>query len=205
MTSIGNDAFTVGTAAVAAGGANIIAQKKNAIISAATTTKDAFVKGAKASVTKEPYVNLAKAAYKPVEKMKGWGRKIKEAFKNSATIQEALRKLKDDTREVTIQRIKNLKAEKLMKKLDNKRISQMAKDSAFNISEESNKYFAKNGIKFPTLKNKIKDFGTKTIDKVKSVNWKRAGKYAVVAAGIATALVVAKNLLFSKNEDVEEV
>ena len=43
MTSIGNDAFTVGTAAVAAGGANIIAQKKNAIISAATTTKDAFV------------------------------------------------------------------------------------------------------------------------------------------------------------------
>ena len=205
MTSIGNDAFTVGTAAVAAGGANIIAQKKNAIISVATTTKDAFVKGAKASVTKEPYVNLAKAAYKPVEKMKGWGRKIKEAFKNSATIQEALRKLKGDTREVTIQRIKNLKAEKLMKKLDNKRISQMAKDSAFNISEESNKYFAKNGIKFPTLKNKIKDFGTKTIDKVKSVNWKRAGKYAVVAAGIATALVVAKNLLFSKNEDVEEV
>ena len=203
--TIGNDAFTIGTAAVAAGGANIVAQKKEAIKTAFGAVEDAFVKGAKAARTKEPYINFAKAVYAPIEKVKGWGSKIKNAFKNSATMQEALSKLKGDFRDVTAQRIKNLKAENLMRKLDKERVAQMAKDSAFNISEESNAYFAKNGIKFPTLKGKLKDLGTTALNKAKAINWRKAGKYAGVAAAIATAAVVAKNLLFSSKDDVEEI
>ena len=205
MTTIGNDAFTIGTAAVAAGGANIIAQKQNAITSALGATKDTFVKGAKATVKKETYVNMAKAAYKPIEKVKGWGSKIKEAFKNSATIQQALSKLKGDYRDVTVERIKNLKAEALMKKLDKERVAKMAKDSAFNISKESNEYFAKNGIKFPRIKDKVKNLASKTLNKVNSIKWKTVGKYAGVGAILATTLVVAKNIFFPSNDDFEEI
>ena len=148
--TIGNDSFTNGTAAVAAGGANIVAQKKDVIKSALTTTSDAFVTGTKATIKKETYTKFA------------------------AGLKDALRKTVDKE---TYKKIGNV------------------------ISEATKK-----AIKKDTYKGLFdKKTYTALANKLTAINWKRAGKYAGVAAGVATALVLAKNFFFSSNNDVEEI
>ena len=64
MTSIKNDAFTVGTAALAAGVTNIAAQKNPFIKKVLSTTADAFIKSAKATVKADTYKKAASKAGK---------------------------------------------------------------------------------------------------------------------------------------------
>ena len=218
--TIGNDAFTIGTAAVAAGGANIIAQKKDVINAVMAPAKDAFVNVAEVAKTKTPYVNF--------------GRNIKVIFVNfknnimSCIKGNPLKKAKDKLvfpffykgeqykewadvvgKQAALDNA--AKAKKVMEEVAKTKADILAKESAF-ATPEAAKYFEKHAASIPgkkgfikTAKEVVKEAGSKALNKAKSINWKRAGKYAGVAAAIATALVVAKNLLFSSKDDVEEI
>ena len=61
MTSIKNDAFTIGTAAVAAAGTNVAYQNRAAIKKALNPVVDTVVKTAKATVKGDTYVKAGKA------------------------------------------------------------------------------------------------------------------------------------------------
>ena len=61
MTSIKNDAFTIGTAAVAAAGTNVAYQNRAAIRKALNPVVDTVVKTAKATVKGDTYVKAGKA------------------------------------------------------------------------------------------------------------------------------------------------
>ena len=145
MTTIGNDAFTVGTAATAAGLANIAAQKKAVIKSLFTNTEDLFIRGAKASIKKDTYTKFA------------------------GSIKEALKKTVD--------------------KETYKKIARVIGDTA------------KKAVKADTYKNAFNGLTNKLTTSFSSVNWKTAGKYALVAAGIAAVAVAAKNFFFPSNEE----
>lgn len=150
MTSVKNDAFTIGTAAVAAGSANIIIQNQEAVknfaIGAGTIAKeakDAFVKSTKASGIKKSFENIKdklRAALKP------------EAFKN-------------------------------------------AKDAIENATKAT---FSKDTWK--NLGEKVSGTISEGFKKFSAVDWKTAGKYAGIAAAVATAAVIAKNILFDKKD-----
>ena len=210
MTSIGNDAFTVGTAAVAAGTANVVAQKSAAIREVLDPVKDSFVKGAKASVTSKPYKRAGQAiarAYKSfTSKLAGLFKKAKKPgapkalldIKFPAIINGEKFNNISEIRQKAIDMARVARAENIMQQANEAKAALLAKTSAF-ASPEAKAYFKAHGQKFG-ITGKISRAGQKVVDSVKSINWARVGKYAAVAAAVATAAVVVKNVFFNKED-----
>ena len=134
MTSIKNDAFVIGTAAVGAAAANVAAQNAAAIKAAtskvATPVADAFVKTAKTVRSPQTYKDAAKATTSFAAK----------EFNAAKSFLNYLR---------------GLKAEAIMKDANEAKAAILAKNSAF-AGADAAEYFAKHGITFP--KKEVKTF-----------------------------------------------
>ena len=181
MTSIKNDAFIVGTAAVSAAAANV-AQQKAFQAKVITPIVDTVVKTKEAAVNKDTYTDFAD--------------KIKGSYKS---FKKFLKKVKDPEKRAEMMRL--WRAERNMAKAQKAKETILEKESAF-ASKEADTYFAKHNMKFPKFKDKVVAGASKVKNAVKNfVNWKTVGKYALFAAGIATVAVVAKAIYNHYKED----
>ena len=160
MTSIKNDAFVVGTAAVGAATANVAAQNAAAIKTAtskvATPVADAFVKTAKTVGSKQTYKDAAKAT----------ADFAKKEFNATKSFLRYLR---------------GLKAEAIMKDANAAKASILAKNSAF-ATPEAAEYFAKHGITFP--KKEVKTFAESVKGAFNTIGKKISGAFGSLKDGV---------------------
>ena len=174
MVSIKNDAFVIGAAATGAGAANIIAQNSAAIKSAASKVSTP----------------------------------VADAFVKAGT--KAFNK---DTYSELLKSVKKTFSSESFKKVINSENKEKVKEFFKKFNTENMKNFGKKFVEGETYTKPAKGFweGLKSVysgakDKViafaKGTNWKTVGKYAAVAAGVALAAVVVKEIFTSKKENV---